>query len=30
MADDIILIGLIHVTQESWRPILQLDRYIVP
>ena len=34
-ADNVILIGLIHVFKESgpdemWRPILQLDRYIIP
>lgn len=38
-ADDVILIGLIHVgagsgpnegMTEMWQPILQLDRYIIP
>ena len=28
-ADDVILIGLIQVTQGSWKPILQLNRYIL-
>ena len=28
-ANDVILIGLIQVTQGSWQPILQLNRYIV-
>ena len=28
-AGNVILIGLIHITQGSWRPILQLDRYII-
>lgn len=28
-ANDIILVGLIHVTQGSWQPILQLNRYVV-
>ena len=27
-ANDIILIGLIHVTQGSWQPILQLNRFV--
>ena len=27
-ANDIILVGLIQVTQGSWQPILQLNRYI--
>jgi hypothetical protein len=27
-ADDIIIVGLIHVTQGSWQPILQLERHI--
>jgi hypothetical protein len=27
-ANDIILIGLIHVTPGSWQPILQLNRYV--
>jgi hypothetical protein len=26
---EVILIGLIHVTQGSWQPILQLNRYIL-
>ncbi|KAI0249605.1 hypothetical protein BJV78DRAFT_1129465 [Lactifluus subvellereus] len=25
--DHVILIGLVHVSQGSWQPILQLDRY---
>ena len=35
-ADNVILIGLIHVFKKSgpvdgmWRPILQLDRHIIP
>ncbi len=29
-ANDIILIGLLHVTQGSWQPILQLNRFIIP
>ena len=29
-ANDVILIGLIQVTQGSWQPILQLSRFIVP
>ncbi|KAH9955293.1 hypothetical protein BC827DRAFT_1271823 [Russula dissimulans] len=28
-SNDIILIGFIHVTQGSWQPILQLNRYII-
>ncbi len=28
--NDIILIGLLHVTQGSWQPILQLNRFIIP
>jgi hypothetical protein len=27
--DNVILIGLVHVSQGSWQPILQLDRYII-
>jgi hypothetical protein len=27
-ANDVILVGLIHVTQGSWQPILQLNRYV--
>ena len=26
---DIILVGLIHVTQGSWQPILQLNRFVI-
>ncbi|KAI9511236.1 hypothetical protein F5148DRAFT_1281043 [Russula earlei] len=28
-SDDIILIGFIHVSQGSWQPILQINRYIM-
>ena len=28
-ADNVILIGLINVSQGSWKPILQLNRYII-
>jgi hypothetical protein len=28
-ANDIILVGLLHVTQGSWQPILQLNRYVI-
>jgi hypothetical protein len=28
-SSNIILIGFIHVSQGSWQPILELDRYIV-
>ncbi|KAN0141934.1 hypothetical protein V8E53_000396 [Lactarius tabidus] len=27
--DDVIIIGVVNVTQESWQPILQLGRYVV-
>jgi hypothetical protein len=27
--DDIYLIGLIHIDQGTWQPILQLNRYIL-
>ena len=27
-ANDVILVGLIHVTPGSWQPILQLNRYV--
>ena len=26
--DDIIIIGVVHVSQGSWQPILQLRRYV--
>jgi len=26
----VILIGVVHVSQGSWQPILQLNRYVVP
>jgi len=28
--EDVILIGVVHVSQGSWQPILQLDRYVIP
>ena len=28
--DQVILVGVIHVSQGSWQPILQLNRYVVP
>ncbi|KAH9955296.1 hypothetical protein BC827DRAFT_1141698 [Russula dissimulans] len=28
--EQVILIGAIHVSQGSWQPILQLNRYVVP
>ena len=28
--EDMILIGVVHVSQGSWQPILQLNRYVVP
>lgn len=28
-SNDIVLIGFIHVSQGSWQPILELNRYIV-
>ncbi|KAF8494389.1 hypothetical protein F5888DRAFT_655635 [Russula emetica] len=28
--EQVILIGAVHVTQGSWQPILQLDRYVFP
>jgi len=28
-SNNIFLIGFIHVSQGSWQPILELDRYIV-
>jgi hypothetical protein len=28
--EDVILIGVVHVSQGSWQPILQLNRYVVP
>ena len=27
-ANDIMLVGLIHATEGSWQPILQLNRYV--
>jgi hypothetical protein len=26
----VILIGVVHISQGSWQPILQLNRYVVP
>ena len=26
--DDVIIIGVVHVSQGSWQPILQLRRYV--
>ncbi len=28
--DQVTLIGVIHVSQGSWQPILQLNRYVMP
>jgi hypothetical protein len=28
--EDVILVGIVHVSQGSWQPILQLNRYVVP
>ena len=28
--EQVILIGIVHVSQGSWQPILQLNRYVVP
>lgn len=28
--EDVILVGVVHVSQGSWQPILQLNRYVVP
>ncbi|KAH9980588.1 hypothetical protein BJV74DRAFT_779394 [Russula compacta] len=28
--DQVILIGAVHVSQGSWQPILQLNRYVMP
>jgi hypothetical protein len=28
--EQVILIGVVHVSQGSWQPILQLNRYVVP
>lgn len=28
--DQVILVGVVHVSQGSWQPILQLNRYVVP
>ena len=30
MKDQVILIGVVHVSQGSWQPILQLNRFVVP
>jgi hypothetical protein len=27
--DDVIIIGVVNVTQESWQPILQLNRHVI-
>ena len=27
--EDVILIGAVHVSQGSWQPILQLNRYVM-
>ena len=26
--DDVIIVGVIHVSQGNWQPILQLRRYV--
>ena len=28
--DQVILVGVVHVSRGSWQPILQLNRYVVP
>lgn len=28
--DQVIIVGVVHVSQGSWQPILQLNRYVVP
>jgi hypothetical protein len=28
--EQVILVGVVHVSQGSWQPILQLNRYVVP
>lgn len=28
--EQVILVGAVHVSQGSWQPILQLNRYVVP
>jgi hypothetical protein len=28
--DQVIVVGVVHVSQGSWQPILQLNRYVVP
>jgi hypothetical protein len=28
--EDVILVGIVHVSQGSWQPILQLNRFVVP
>jgi hypothetical protein len=28
--EQVILIGVIHVSQGSWQPILQIDHYVMP
>jgi hypothetical protein len=28
--EQVILIGVVHISQGSWQPILQLNRYVVP
>ena len=28
--DQVILVGVVHVSRRSWQPILQLTRYVVP
>ena len=28
--EQVILVGIVHVSQGSWQPILQLNRYVVP
>ena len=28
--DQVILVGVVHISRGSWQPILQLNRYVVP
>jgi len=28
--EQVLLIGAVHVSQGSWQPILQLNRYVMP
>ena len=27
--DDVVLLGVVHVSQSSWMPILQLNRFVL-